>query len=462
MLLGDRQLVVCRVAVEIDDLHTVQQRRRDRFRRVRRANEEHIRQIIWHIQIMVHKIAVLLRIQHLQQRARRIAVVRRRKLVHLVQHHHRIRHPSLVDAVDDAPSHRANVGAAMPADIRLIAHTTQAHAHILAPQSPRNALAHRRFPRARRPHKEQDRAALFFAQRHHRDLLDHARLHLFQTIVVLIKDRFRRRHIDRVRFFLLPWQGQQIFQIIVEQRILIAAIFARQTVQHLVRLSARQIVQRQRVDQMRKAVEIVRVLRMHLIQLLLQHIDLTAQRLLLHIRFVFLALQLHRLRARPRHLNEGVDDLLDRLHAPAHARIRQHLIARFIVRSQPWRQRDPRFLDRMEALDHRHRLLAPVVFLGKIVQRILDRPQARQTLLLRHIAHIDEPRRLHLDRRVVVHTHRIDAQTLVGADRHKTILRHIAHISANADLVEIVRRVCVARLLFLRRQQHHILVQHRF
>ncbi|RUP51854.1 hypothetical protein BC936DRAFT_145096 [Jimgerdemannia flammicorona] len=78
MAAGDMQLFLERVAGQRDHLHAVQQRRRDRVQRVRRCDEYHVRQVEGKIQVVIRERIVLLRVQHLQEGCRRVAVVRGR------------------------------------------------------------------------------------------------------------------------------------------------------------------------------------------------------------------------------------------------------------------------------------------------------------------------------------------------------------------------------------------------
>ena len=86
----DGELLDGGISVEGNDLHAVQQRLRNRIRRVRRADKQHIRQVVGHIHVVIREGIVLFRIQDLQQGTGRIPVVGSGELVHLIQHHNRI------------------------------------------------------------------------------------------------------------------------------------------------------------------------------------------------------------------------------------------------------------------------------------------------------------------------------------------------------------------------------------
>ena len=91
MFCGNMVLLCLRIAGNLNHFHPVQQRTRNGIQAVGGSKEEHIRQIVGKIQIMVGKGTVLFRIQHLQQGAGRIsAVAPGIQLIHLIQYHNRI------------------------------------------------------------------------------------------------------------------------------------------------------------------------------------------------------------------------------------------------------------------------------------------------------------------------------------------------------------------------------------
>src|SRR5256885_1528548 len=78
--------------------------------------------LVIQIEIMVVERAVLLRVEHLEQRRRGIAPEVGRHLVDLVQEEHRIVGPDLLQRLNELPRHRADVRAPMPANLRFVAH----------------------------------------------------------------------------------------------------------------------------------------------------------------------------------------------------------------------------------------------------------------------------------------------------------------------------------------------------
>ena len=129
--LGDLDLLILGVAGDADDLHAVHQRLRH-VQAVGRGDEHHVRQVVVDLQIVVVEGGVLLRVQHLQQRRGRIAAPVGAQLVDLVQQEQRIGGLRLLHALDDLAGHRADIGAPVAADLRLVAHAAQRHAHEVA------------------------------------------------------------------------------------------------------------------------------------------------------------------------------------------------------------------------------------------------------------------------------------------------------------------------------------------
>jgi hypothetical protein len=102
---------------------------------------------------------VLRRVEHLEQRGGRVALQRDAELVHLVQQEDRVLRAGLPQTLDDAARHGADVGAAVAADVRLVAGAAQRDAHVLPAQRPGDGLRDGRLAHAGRADEQQDRAA---------------------------------------------------------------------------------------------------------------------------------------------------------------------------------------------------------------------------------------------------------------------------------------------------------------
>ena len=74
---------------------------------------------------MIAERLVLLAVEHLEQRGRRIAVRIGGQLVYLVEKNKRIHHLRLSQRAYDASGHRADIGLAVAANVSLVAHSAE-------------------------------------------------------------------------------------------------------------------------------------------------------------------------------------------------------------------------------------------------------------------------------------------------------------------------------------------------
>ena len=118
---GDVELLVDRVAGQPDHLHPVAERRRDRVEDVRGGDEDDLGEVEVEVEVVVAERVVLGRIEHLEHRAGRIAAEVGAHLVDLVDHEDRVAGAGVAERPDDRARHRADVGAPVAADLRLVA-----------------------------------------------------------------------------------------------------------------------------------------------------------------------------------------------------------------------------------------------------------------------------------------------------------------------------------------------------
>ena len=148
--LGDLELLGLGVAGELDDLHAVAQRPRDRVQVVGRGDEHDLGEVEGEVEVVVAEGGVLLGVEHLEHRAGRVAAEVRAHLVDLVDHEQRVVGAGVAQRADDHAGHGADVGAAVPADLGLVAHAADADALELAAQRPRHRAPQRRLADAGR------------------------------------------------------------------------------------------------------------------------------------------------------------------------------------------------------------------------------------------------------------------------------------------------------------------------
>ena len=125
MSAGDRHLLVGGVAVESNHLHAVEQRGRNGVGDVGRCDKQHLREIQFDIEIVIPEGVVLRRVEHLEQRCRRVAAPVRANLVDLVEHDHRIHRAGVAERPHEPSGERADVRAAMAAYFCLVAHAAE-------------------------------------------------------------------------------------------------------------------------------------------------------------------------------------------------------------------------------------------------------------------------------------------------------------------------------------------------
>ena len=107
---------------------------------------------------MVGERVVLRRVEHFQQRAGGIALIRRTELVHFVEQEDGVLAARLLHPLNDATGHGAHIRATVATDVRFVARATEGDAHVFTAERTRDRLGNTRFADTRRSVEEQDRA----------------------------------------------------------------------------------------------------------------------------------------------------------------------------------------------------------------------------------------------------------------------------------------------------------------
>ena len=212
--LGDLQFFGLGVAGQFDDFQPVAQRGMNRLQPVGRGDEQHARQIERQIEVMVGERVVLRRIEHFQQRRRRVAAKIRADLVQFVEQNDRVAAFDAAQRLDDASGHRADVGAAVTANFRLVAHAAERDARELAAQRIGHAFAERGFADAGRADEAEDRAFDLLAAFDDGDEFEQPVLDLGEAEMLLVQNFFRRLQIQLVLGGFFPRQAQNPVEII--------------------------------------------------------------------------------------------------------------------------------------------------------------------------------------------------------------------------------------------------------
>jgi hypothetical protein len=161
---------------------------------------------------------VLLRVEHLEQRRRRVAAEVHAELVDLVEQEQGIPRADLRQALQHLARHRADVGAAVAADLGLVANAAERHADELAPGRARDALAERGLADSRRPDQAQDRRLHLVDALLHREVLEDAVLDLVEAVVVLVEHLRRERQVLLDLGLLRPRQVDQRVDVVADDR----------------------------------------------------------------------------------------------------------------------------------------------------------------------------------------------------------------------------------------------------
>ncbi len=197
---SDRDLLVLRVPVEPEHLHPVEQRSRDRLGDVARRDEQHLRQVEIDVEVVVAEGVVLRRVEHLEERRGGVAAPVGSDLVDLIEHHHGVLRPRVLQRAHDPSRQRTDVRPAVAADLGLVVHATEGDADELPSERTRDRLAERRLADTGRSDQGEDRAgsssALFREPTLRPELadgqvFDDPVLHVAEALVILVEDATR-------------------------------------------------------------------------------------------------------------------------------------------------------------------------------------------------------------------------------------------------------------------------------
>ena len=135
MLAGYFHLLFLYIAANIYNLHAVEQGLRYGRKRVGSGNEEHIRQVVIDVDIIVVEVRVLFRVEHFEQSRSRVALEVVAYLVDFVEHKHRVGALAANESLNYAARHSAYVGAAVTSYFSLVVQTAERYARIFAIES---------------------------------------------------------------------------------------------------------------------------------------------------------------------------------------------------------------------------------------------------------------------------------------------------------------------------------------
>ena len=140
------------------------------------------------VEVVVAEGVVLRRVEDLEHRARRVAAEVGAHLVDLVDHEHRVARAGVAQRADDRAGHRADVGAAVAADLGLVADAADRDPLELAAERAGDRAAEAGLADPGRADEAEDRAGRVRVQLAHREVLEDPVLDLLEVVVVGVED----------------------------------------------------------------------------------------------------------------------------------------------------------------------------------------------------------------------------------------------------------------------------------
>src|SRR5689334_6237538 len=185
---SDLQFFPFCVPGQINQLHPIQERSGYSSNVIGRRNEDDLRKIERNVQIAIDESFVLLWVEHLKQRAGRIATKVGTDLVNLVEHHDRIACAGSPQLLNNAARHRSDISAAMSANFGFVANSAQAHPNKLSLKRISHGLTQARFPDTGRSKQTENRALAKRVELAHSEIFNQPALYFDQVIMVAIEN----------------------------------------------------------------------------------------------------------------------------------------------------------------------------------------------------------------------------------------------------------------------------------
>ncbi len=214
MVFGDRELLVLRVARDLDELHPVEERCRDRREGVCGRDEEHVGEVVRNLEVVVRERAVLLGVEDLEEGARRVSRIGDGKFVDLVEDEDRVLRPCSLHALHDPSGQRPDVGPPVPSDLRLVFDAAEADPDVLPPEGVCDALPEACLAGAGRACEEEDRTLLLLFEFHDRQVLDDPLLDLRKAVMVALEDVAGLLDIDALLLLHRPGKVEQEVEVV--------------------------------------------------------------------------------------------------------------------------------------------------------------------------------------------------------------------------------------------------------
>src|SRR5580658_7002 len=217
-LFGDFEFFLLGVTMQAKHFHAVLQGGGDGVHYVRCGHEENLRQVVFHVEVVVDEHEILLGIEDFEQGRRRVAAEIHRHLVDFVEHEDRVLGARLLHHLDDLAGQGADIGAAMAADFGLVAHSAKRHADEFSTRGLGDRHTQRSLAHTRRSDEAKNRTLGIFHQLPYGEKFENAFLDLFQPVVIFVQNFFSARDVADFLGALFPRNGQQPVEIVARNR----------------------------------------------------------------------------------------------------------------------------------------------------------------------------------------------------------------------------------------------------
>ena len=213
VLLGNIKFLLVRIARELDYLHSVKQRCRDRRNVICSGYEHNLAEVKFNLDIAIHERTVLLAVENLKQCRRRITLVVGAELINLIKENDRVLSSRLLNRINNPAGHCADIGFSVTSDFRLIACTAEGYSRKATTHCRCNALCNRCFTHAGRTYKAKGLTVAALGKGTNGKRLNNSLLNLFQSVVIMVKHLSCVCKIELVNRVFVPRQFKTGFKI---------------------------------------------------------------------------------------------------------------------------------------------------------------------------------------------------------------------------------------------------------
>ncbi len=163
---------------------------------------------------MIEEFDVLFRVQRLQQRGGRIALVAAAELVDLVEHNHRVHHLDILERLHQLAGQGADVGTTVTLDLRFVAHAADAETIERPAEGFGDGLADAGLAHARWADQQDDGAGNFALEGTDSEKFEDAVLDVVEACVMLVQHLARAFEVELVLAEHAPGQGGGPVQVV--------------------------------------------------------------------------------------------------------------------------------------------------------------------------------------------------------------------------------------------------------